>query len=83
MRVAIAVSCACLGIMCTACATDPVIPSKLEAPSLRLMAPPAALSEVKAGDDLVQTNAQCRASYGRETGKLSGLQGYVKTILKK
>jgi hypothetical protein len=65
------------------CATEPVIPAKLEPPSVRLLSPAKALPEVKAGDDLVKTAAVCRAEYGRETGKLTGLQSYVKTILKK
>lgn len=78
-----AIVCTCFAIMCTACTQEPVIPAKLEAPVSRLMLPPKTLAEVKAGDDLVKTAAVCRAEYGRETGKLTGLQGYVKTILKK
>lgn len=78
-----AIFCTCFALMFTACTQEPVIPAKLEAPASRLMLPPKSLSEVKAGDDLVKTAAVCRAEYGRETGKLTGLQTYVKTILKK
>lgn len=78
-----AILCACFALMCTACTQEPVIPAKLEAPARRLMLPPPQLAAVKTGDDLVKTAAVCRAEYGRETGKLSGLQNYVKTILKK
>lgn len=78
-----AILCACFALMCTACTQEPVIPAKLEAPASRLMSPPMQLAEVKAGDDLVKTAAVCRAEYGRETQKLTGLQGYIKTILKK
>lgn len=66
-----------------ACATVPVPPSKLAAPSARLMSSPKPLPDVKAADSLYETTAVCRAEYGRETGKLIGLQGYVNTILKK
>ena len=79
----IAVSCACFALMFTGCTKEPVITSELQPPSARLMMAAKALPAVKAGDDLVATNAVCRAEYGRETGKLTGLQGYVKTILKK
>lgn len=78
-----AILCTCFAFLFTACTQEPVIPTKLEAPASRLMLAPKALAEVKAGDDLVKTAAVCRAEYGRETGKLAGLQGYVKTILKK
>ena len=79
----IAVPCACFAVMFTGCAKEPVITSELQPPSARLMAIAKALPPVKAGDDLVSTNAVCRAEYGRETGKLTGLQSYVKTILNK
>lgn len=78
-----AIVCTCLAFMFTACTQEPVIPAKLEAPASRLMAPPKTLAVVNAGDDLVKTAAVCRAEYGRETGKLANLQGYVKAILKK
>lgn len=75
--------CGMLAIACSGCASEPVITTKLEPPSARLLTAAKALPEVKAGDDLVKTAAVCRAEYGRETGKLTGLQTYVKTILKK
>ena len=79
----IAVPCTCFALMFTGCTKEPVITAELQPPSARLMAAAKALSPVKAGDDLVSTNAVCRAEYGREAGKLAGLQTYVKTILKK
>lgn len=79
----IAVPCTCFALMFTGCASEPIVAAKLEPPSLRLMTAAKALSEVEAGDDLVKTAAVCRAEYGRETGKLTNLQSYVKTILKK
>lgn len=80
---AITYICGMLAIACSGCASEPVIGAKLEPPSARLLSPAKALPDVKLGDDLVATNASCRAEYGRETGKLTNLQGYVKTILKK
>jgi hypothetical protein len=74
---------AIIALALAGCETASVVPSKLSPPSSRLMGAPVALSDVKAGDDLVQVSATCRAQYGRETGKLTGLQGYVRTILKK
>lgn len=65
------------------CASEPIIAAKLEPPSARLMSAAKAQPEVKAGDDIVKTAAVCRADYGRETQKLTGLQTYVRTILKK
>jgi len=65
------------------CAANPVPPSQIDPPSARLMALPAALPKLAEGDDLVQAHASLRASYGRETGKLRSLQGYVKTLLGK
>lgn len=47
------------------------------------MSPPEPLPDLKEGDDLFEEHAKLRAQYGRETGKTKGLQGYVKTILKK
>lgn len=57
--------------------------SSLAPPSKRLMSPPEPLPDLKEGDDLFEEHAKLRAQYGRETGKTKGLQGYVKTILKK
>ena len=58
-------------------------PSKLAAPAGHLMEAPKALPEVKEGDDLYKDSANCRAQWDDETGKLVGLQGYVRTIRRK
>lgn len=70
-------------LVCVGCAQDVVVPSKLSPPSSRLMVAPTPLPVVKAGDDLYEATAVCRAEYGREASKLVGLQGYTRTILKK
>ena len=54
-----------------------------EPPSPRLMTAPAALEDIKPGDDVIQKHAELRRQYGRETSKVRGLQGYVRAVLKK
>ena len=77
----------CLVLVCVlllpACApgVNPPV-AKLAAPSARLMEPPAALPDVKEGDDLYAVAADTRAAYTKEAAKLNSLQGYVKTIRK-
>lgn len=70
-------------LLLTGCAANAVVPSKLERPASRLMAAPVSLPDIKAGDDLYEANAVCRGEYGRETGKLKGLQTYINTVIKK
>jgi hypothetical protein len=41
------------------------------------------LPPIKAGDDSYQSLAACRADRAEVAGKAKGLQGYVRTILKK
>mgnify|MGYP001593997107 CR=1 FL=1 len=72
----------CMATLAGCAGTTPPV-AQLEPPSPRLMRKSEPLPEVKVGDDLVEANAQCRAEYGRETGRLSGLQGYVRVITKK
>lgn len=72
-----------VAIVLAGCSTVPVPPSKLVPPSARLMAPPEPLADVQAADSLYQATAVCRAEYGRETGKLKGLQTYIKTVIRK
>ena len=57
--------------------------SDLAGPSPRLMVAPKPLPDVAAGTDLYQSNSQCSAAYVRETGRLVGLQRYVRTVTKK
>ena len=66
---------------CAPAVTPP--PNRLAAPAGHLMQTPKALPQVKAGDDLYQDSMTCRAQYDEETGKLVGLQGYVRTIRRK
>ena len=74
---------AVIGMAISACTPTTIIPSKLEPPSARLLSPPEPLPDIKPGDDLYQENARLRASYGRETAKVTWLQKYVRIILKK
>lgn len=64
------------------CEPPPVPPEKLAMPSARMMTPPAKLADVQEGASVYEAAAVCRAQYGRETGKLTGLQTYVRTIHK-
>lgn len=75
----------CLVLVCVlllpGCANSVQAPTtKLAGPSARLMEPPAALPDIKPGDDLYVVAADTRAAYTREAAKLSSLQRYVKTI---
>jgi len=70
-------------LMLAGCANNPVQPSQIDPPSARLMTPAAALPKLKEGDDLVRAHADLLASYGRETAKVRGLQGWIKTLLGK
>lgn len=73
--------CACVAV--AGCAdTAPVPPSKLARPAAALMVTPEPLSQVQAGDDLYQSHARLRRSYGRETSKLKRLQRWVRTVTK-
>lgn len=63
--------------------TPPPKAADLALPSARLMVPPKPLPDVAEGADLYQETARCSAEYVRETGRLSSLQGYVRTVTKK
>lgn len=62
------------------CSQGMAPPSKMLAPSPRLMAPPAPTPEIKAGSDLVVEHLKLRKQYNQETSRLRSLQGYVKTV---
>ena len=53
-----------------------------EYPPAYTMAVPAKLPDVKVGEELFASNAQCSAAYVKETSKLVALQRWV-TVLKK
>jgi len=53
-----------------------------EWPPPHTMATPAKLPDVKEGEDLFDSTAQCSAAYVKETNKLVSLQRWV-TVLKK
>lgn len=72
----------CCALLLAGCANS-VTPSQLEPPAKALMAPPAKLPDLKAGDDLVHEHARLRRMYSTESGKLTRLQRYVKTVLQK
>ena len=72
-----------LACILTGCAGTPPPPAQLEPPSPRLMRKTEPLPQVQAGDDLFASNAQCRAEYGRESGRLTALQTYVRVVTKK
>ena len=72
-------------VLClSGCAPGVTAPTnKLAAPAVHLMEAPKGLPHVKVGDDLYHDSMTCRAQYDEETGKLVGLQGYVRTIRRK
>ena len=70
-------------LLLAACGTVAPKASDLAPPSPRLMVSPKPLPDVAPGQDLYQNNAQCSADYARETNRLRGLQGYVRTVTKK
>ena len=73
-----------LGVLALAgCAGDvPVPTTKIAEPSSRLMANIPDLPPVKAGDDIKEAAAVCRADRAEVASKARGLQTYVRTILK-
>lgn len=56
--------------------------SPTEPPASWMMAKPRPLSDVKPGDDIVQTYAELRRDSGKDKSQIRGLQSYVRTILK-
>lgn len=76
---AISIFCILLG----GCSTTPAPTYKLEPPSPRLMKAPEPLPAVAEGDDLYDAHARLRASYARQAARATGLQKYVRVILKK
>jgi hypothetical protein len=67
--------------MLAGCASP--IPSKIEPPAAVLLAPPAKIPDVKAGDDLVQKHVELRRLYLTESGKYRRLQRWANTVLGK
>lgn len=72
----VAITLSTLGLI--GCSGQPVPPSQIRQPSARLMAEPAPLPTVMAGDDLVYHYLALRRQYSRETARLKSLQGYVR-----
>lgn len=72
-----------LSVMLGGCSSTQAPSYKLEPPRAALMVPPVPLPAVAEGADLYEANASLRAQYAREATKASGLQKYVRVILKK
>ena len=73
-----------LGLALAGCATDVPVPlAKLDPPSARLMANIPDLPPVKAGDNVYEQAAVCRADRAEVASKAKGLQGYIRTVLQK
>lgn len=56
------------------------VPGRLAGPSPLVMVPPKDLPDPAEGDDAKALLAQCRAEYGRETGKLPPLQSFARRV---
>lgn len=54
----------------------------LAPPAARLMVNPAALPDLKEGDELVGEHAELRRTYSQCTSRLRGLQRYVRAASK-
>ena len=54
----------------------------LEKPVTFLMIPCSEVPKIKAGDDLINHDAELRSQYGKCSAKLRGLQKYVKAVTK-
>lgn len=67
-------------LLLAGCASDVASPppSKVTPPSARLMADPARLPALKAGDDLVVEDLKLRRQYLKETARLRSLQNYIR-----
>ncbi len=72
-----------LAFLLAGCSSTPAPTYKLEPPSARLMKAPEPLPDVAEGEDLYDAHARLRASYARTASQASGLQKYVRVILKK
>ena len=72
----------CLALAGCAGAQGAAVPGRLAGPSPLVMVPPRALPEPQAGEDAKTLLGQCRAEYGRETGKLAPLQACAKRVTK-
>lgn len=73
------VFCAPLALLLAGCASG--LPT--EPPAPWMMAKPKPLTDVKAGDDIVQKYAELRRDAGKDKSRVRGLQAYVKTLLSK
>ena len=66
-----------------ACQQQQIVPFNPEPPRAALMKAPETLPPMKAGDDMYDVALQARAAHGREADKVRGLQGYIRTLLKR
>lgn len=71
-----------VAVALASCTKEPIVPFEPEAPRAALMVPPAPLPAPKKGDDLGDLYTAARAAHGRESDKVRGLQGYIRTLLK-
>lgn len=65
------------------CTPSPPPSSLLARPASELMQPSAAAPSLKPGStvaDLLKQHARLKSMYGQETGKLKGLQRYIKAL---
>lgn len=72
----------CLLLAGCAGAQGAAVPGRLAGPSPLVMAPPKALAAPLPGEDAKALLGQCRAEYGRETGKIVPLQAFVRRVTK-
>lgn len=72
--------CTFYGALAGCAPSGAAVPGRLVGPSPQVMVPPKALPAPLPGEDAKALLAQCRAEYGRETGKIVPLQAYVKRV---
>lgn len=64
--------------MIAGCASAP----PTEPPAPWMMAKPKPISDIKAGDDIIEKYAELRRDAGKDKSQIRGLQSYVKAIVK-
>lgn len=72
-----------LALGLAACNPPQLVPFDPVPPRAGLMVPPEKLPPLPEGGDLYDDATRARAAYGREADKVRGLQGYIRTLLKR